>query len=122
MSSSLNQGDDAAVLLKLDEMPLDSVHECEAVIDGDVESLILYRDSEGGVRAWRNVCPHAGRRLDYAPGKFIRTKQGELVCAVHGATFALPQGNCVAGPCKGDCLCAVDVRSENDAVVLAEKV
>ena len=78
-----------------------------APVDGELESLILYRDPQGGVRAWRNVCPHAGRRLDFAPGKFLRSKSGDLVCAVHGAAFALPEGNCVAGPCRGDCLRAV---------------
>lgn len=92
---------------------MDSLHEREACIDGEVESLILYRDAVGNVRGWLNICPHAGRRLDWSPGQFLRSKQGELVCAVHGATFALPQGVCVAGPCRGECLrevalCCVD--------------
>lgn len=119
MSSSLNgDGKNAATLLPLADLPADSLGESEAVIDGNLESLILYRDGEGGVRAWVNTCPHAGRRLDYAPGKFLRTKKGELVCAVHGATFALPEGNCVAGPCRGECLCAVSVHVADGEVRL----
>jgi nitrite reductase/ring-hydroxylating ferredoxin subunit len=59
------------------------------------------------VRAWHNVCPHAGRRLDWAPGKFLLGKDGGLICAVHGATFELQRGECVAGPCKGQALRAV---------------
>ncbi|WP_297178333.1 Rieske 2Fe-2S domain-containing protein [Thermomonas sp.] len=90
------------------------------MIDGDVESLILYREPNGGVRAWRNICPHAGRRLDYAPGKFLRTKKGELMCAVHGATFELPEGLCVVGPCRGECLRAVAVRVDDGQVRLGE--
>lgn len=121
MSSSLNEGGkNAATLLPLADLPPDSLGETEAVIDGDLESLILYRDGEGGVRAWINTCPHAGRRLDYAPGKFLRTKKGELVCAVHGATFALPEGNCVAGPCRGECLCVVAVHVEDGLVRLGD--
>ena len=83
--------------------------EAEAMLGGgDAESLILHRDGDV-VRAWLNVCPHAGRRLDWAPGRFLKSKAGELVCAVHGATFELQGGLCVAGPCRGDSLRAVAV-------------
>ena len=75
--------------------------EVDAVVDGDAESLILYRDGQV-VRAWLNVCPHAGRRLDWAPGKFLKSKEGHLVCAAHGASFELVNGDCIAGPCRGD--------------------
>lgn len=117
MSSSLNV---AATLVPLDALPPDGLHECEAGIDGEVESLILYRDPAGAVRAWLNVCPHAGRRLDFAPGKFLRGKAGELVCAVHGATFELAHGDCIAGPCRGDCLRAVPVHVADGQVRLGE--
>lgn len=100
------------MLATLDALPPDSLHALDACVDGEPESLILYRDAAGGVRAWFNVCPHAGRRLDWAPGKFLRDKLGRLICAAHGATFDLAAGGCVAGPCRGDCLreVAVDVR------------
>ena len=71
----------------------------EAVIDGEYESIVLFRKGES-VRAWLNVCPHAGRRLDYLPGKFLMDKD-LLVCAAHGATFRTDDGECVAGPCRG---------------------
>lgn len=91
--------------------------EVEAVIDGDAESLILYRDGDH-VRAWLNVCPHAGRRLDWAPGQFLKTKEGLLVCAAHGASFELVNGGCVAGPCRGESLRAVAVRVSDGQVFL----
>ena len=115
VSSSLNE---VAALIPLDALTPDSLHACDADIDGETESLILYRAPDGAVRAWLNVCPHAGRRLDFAPGKFLRSKTGELVCAVHGATFELANGDCVAGPCRGDCLRAVPVRCEDGQVRL----
>ena len=117
MSSSLNQGlenrdgadESANTLARLEALPPDSLQEVEAVVDGDAESLLLYRDPAGGVRAWLNVCPHAGRRLDWAPGKFLRAKDGQLVCAAHGASFELANGECTAGPCRGECLRGVAV-------------
>jgi nitrite reductase/ring-hydroxylating ferredoxin subunit len=92
--------------------------EAEAVVDGSAESLILHRDG-AQVRAWLNVCPHAGRRLDWAPGQFLRSKEGLLVCAVHGASFETVGGGCVAGPCRGDRLGAVALEVRDGAVFLA---
>ena len=91
VSSSLSsdEGQGFVVLAMLEALAPGSLSEVEASVDGDAESLILHRDAAGNVRAWLNVCPHAGRRLDWAPGQFLRGKQGELVCAVHGASFAL---------------------------------
>lgn len=92
--------------------------EVEAVIDGSPESLVVLRMADT-VRAWLNVCPHAGRRLDWAPGKFLRSRDGYLVCAAHGATFELQDGRCVAGPCRGQALRAVDVQVSEGQVVLS---
>ena len=57
-------------------------------LDGEPESLILHRQGDL-VRAWLNICPHAGRRLDYAPGQFLKSKDGLLVCEVGEAERAL---------------------------------
>ena len=92
--------------------------EVEAMIDGDAESLVLYRLGDE-VRAWLNICPHAGRRLDWAPGQFLKSKDGHLVCAAHGASFELDRGDCVAGPCRGDALRAVQVQVRDGEVWLA---
>jgi nitrite reductase/ring-hydroxylating ferredoxin subunit len=93
--------------------------EVDATVDGDAESLVLYRDGEQ-VRAWLNVCPHAGRRLDWAPGQFLKSREGHLVCAAHGASFELQAGSCVAGPCKGDALRAVALQVRDGQVFLAD--
>lgn len=104
-------------VIAFDRIPDGGFAEAEASLDGDAESLILYRDGDV-VRAWLNVCPHAGRRLDWAPGQFLRSREGLLVCAVHGATFELEGGSCVAGPCKGDALRAVAVEVRDGQVEL----
>ena len=65
------------------------------------------------------ILPHAGRRLDWAPGKFMKSREGLLVCAVHGASFELEGGLCVAGPCRGDALRPVPVDVRDGQVWLA---
>lgn len=105
-------------LIALAQIAVDGFAEVEAVIDGDAESLIVHRQGDS-VRAWLNVCPHAGRRLDWAPGQFLTSKEGLLVCAAHGASFELAHGECVAGPCCGQSLRAVEVEVRDGAVVLA---
>ncbi|WP_372018495.1 Rieske (2Fe-2S) protein [Pseudoxanthomonas sp. 10H] len=111
--SSLNED----ALLSFESLADGALVEVEARLGGDPESLLLYREG-AGVRAWLNVCPHAGRRLDWAPGQFLRSREGLLVCAAHGASFELQGGQCVAGPCRGDALRAVAVEVRDGAVWL----
>lgn len=108
-----------AALIALDIIADGGFAETEATIDGDAESLILYRQGDT-VRAWLNICPHAGRRLDWAPGQFLKSREGLLVCAAHGASFELAHGECVAGPCRGEALRAVAVEVRDGEVWLAE--
>lgn len=126
MSNPLNDRQDAAqardappegALALLSMLPDGEPQACDGVVDGDAEPLILLRDGDR-VRAWLNVCPHAGRRLDWAPGRFLRSKSGGLVCAVHGATFELLRGRCVAGPCVGASLREVPVEVRDGVVWL----
>ena len=115
MTSSLNP----RPLLSLDALADGALAEVEAELgQGDAESLLLHRQGDA-VRAWLNVCPHAGRRLDWAPGQFLRSREGYLVCAAHGASFELGQGACVAGPCRGDALRPVAVEVRDGQVWLA---
>jgi len=98
------------------DLPVSGLCAVDAVIDGENESIIIYRDGEH-FAAWRYVCPHAGRRLDYVPGKFL-LDQGLLVCAAHGATFRLRDGECVAGPCRGEHLTPVTIVRRGGQVFL----
>lgn len=107
-------------LIVLDTIEDGGFAEVEASLDGDAESLIIHR-SGASVRAWLNICPHAGRRLDWAPGKFLKSKEGHLICAAHGASFELERGDCIAGPCRGDSLRAVAVEVRDGQVVLSDQ-
>ena len=79
--------------------------------------LLLLRQGNH-LRAWFNACPHAGRRLDYAPGQFLR-RGDSLVCAAHGATIGLSDGRCVEGPGRGGALAALEVRANADGWCVA---
>ena len=58
---------DRQSLCRLDEIPDGGATAVDASLaDGD-ESLILLRRGDQ-VRGYLNVCPHAGRRLDYYKG------------------------------------------------------
>ncbi|MGO1541917.1 MAG: Rieske (2Fe-2S) protein [Luteimonas sp.] len=115
--TGLSRGLDVS-LIALEKIADGGLAEVEAEVDGEVESLIVHRQG-AVVRAWLNICPHAGRRLDFAPGQFLKSKDGLLVCAVHGASFELTGGECTAGPCRGEHLRAVPVSVRDGQVVLA---
>ena len=121
MSTSLNDDNQAApecVLTALESITDGGMIEVQGCLEGAIESIIVHRDGDRA-RAWLNICPHAGRRLDWAPGKFLRSKDGLLVCAVHGASFELMHGECVAGPCRGDRLREVAVEIQGGNVILS---
>ena len=106
--------------IRLDAIEPGGFGETEMLVDGVAESVILHR-AGNEVRGWLNICPHAGRRLDWAPGQFLKSREGLLVCAVHGASFELEAGRCIAGPCRGDRLRAVAMRCVDGEVrLLAE--
>lgn len=72
-------------------------------------SVIVLRRGRA-VYAYRNLCPHAGRFLNWAPGRFL-FDQGRLVCAAHGACFEVVSGQCTDGPCRGSGLVPVAVEA-----------
>jgi len=87
-----------------------------ASIDGVPEALIVLRRGER-IEAFYNICPHAGRRLDWAPGRFL-FDSGLLVCAAHGATFTVPDGKCTSGPCRGQTLLPIPIALRDGDVYL----
>lgn len=109
-------------LCRLDEIPDGGATAVDAMLadggaDPELSSLILLRRGEQ-VRGYLNICPHTGRRLDYAPGKFL-LKNDTLICAVHGATFNRADGLCIAGPCRGEHLREIAVQMQDGAIHLA---
>jgi nitrite reductase/ring-hydroxylating ferredoxin subunit len=81
---------------------------------GGFDLIVLRRGGEAF--AYHNECPHAARRLDYAPGCFL-VREGKLTCAVHGASFRVESGACVGGPARSG-LVPLPVRVFDGAVWL----
>lgn len=107
---------DSALLCRLDEIPdRDAIAVHVDSASGGFD-LILLRDGDE-VFAYHNECPHAGRNLDFAPGRFL-VRDGRITCAVHGATFAVDSGACCAGPARSG-LVAMPVKVADGAVWLA---
>jgi len=85
-------------LCRLDDIPDgDAIGAHVPSASGGFDVILLRRGAE--VFAYHNECPHAGRNLDFAPGRFL-VSNARIICAVHGATFAVESGACVGGPCR----------------------
>ena len=85
-------------LCRLDAIPDGNALAVDVASSTGGFNLVLLRHGER-VFAYHNECPHAGRHLDFAPGRFL-VSGARIVCAVHGATFAVESGECVGGPCR----------------------
>lgn len=70
------------------------------------------------VRAYRNVCPHAGRFLNWKPDAFLTRDRSLIMCSGHGALFDLEDGRCVAGACMGRALDSLPAAVEEGMVVV----
>ena len=119
--SQVREGLDTPVDVRKSLCRLDDIADGGALAV-DVESstggfpLILLRQG-ARVFAYHNECPHAGRRLDWAPGRFL-IEHGQIICASHGASFWIESGHCYAGPCRGAGLAAVRVEVVDGNVCL----
>lgn len=84
---------------------------------GSLELFIIKHDDQ--INVYRNHCPHLGIPLNWQPDDFMSLEGTHIQCATHGALFALEDGHCVAGPCRGQYLTALDYEHrDNDELWL----
>ncbi|MGH8283179.1 MAG: Rieske (2Fe-2S) protein [Gammaproteobacteria bacterium] len=69
------------------------------------------------MRAYRNICPHAGNFLNWKEDAFLTRDKSLIMCSAHGALFNPASGVCVAGPCVGHALDVVPVEVQDGMVV-----
>ena len=81
------------------------------------QEIILVRVADG-VRAYANVCPHAGVGLDYGDGRCLF--DGHLECSLHGAKFRCDDGYCFDGPCAGQGLQPIAVSCRDGWICLGD--
>ena len=77
----------------------------EFYVDGlGASGGFIVRDEAGGLKAYRNSCPHTGAPLNWTPDQFL-TRSGQYIqCSIHGAMFVVDSGECFSGPCGGQFL------------------
>ncbi|MFB6084450.1 MAG: Rieske (2Fe-2S) protein [Halorientalis sp.] len=77
-------------------------------------------DPTGEIACWLNYCQHFTHiKLDKGSGAPMR--DGEVVCANHGAYFETDSGRCTYGPCEGAYLRAVETAVADGAVYLTDE-
>ena len=105
------------ILCHVDELDDPGSKGFEVEIEGRTRSIFVVR-KEGEIHGYLNNCPHIGAELNWQPDQFLDNDKQLIQCSVHMALFEIDNGYCVAGPCSGDSLQALDVRVESDHVVL----
>lgn len=86
---------------------------------GEEDEAILTQ-LDGEITGWINRCMHFRHvRLDKGSG--APKRNGELVCANHGALFEGDTGLCTHGPCEGAYLNSVEVEVRYGAVYLVDE-
>lgn len=80
------------------------------------ELRLLVVRREGQVYAYKNRCPHRGVALEWQPDQFLDSSASLIQCATHSALFLIESGECVAGPCTGQFLTALDCREDSQGI------
>ena len=116
--SSINVGLKVGDLLcTVDDIKERGAREFSFRSDDDIYDIFIQK-SDGGIHAYVNVCPHAGTPLNMDEGRFMEKTGVYLMSHTHGALFPLHDGLCVAGPCNGSSLQAVDIKVEKGNILV----
>ncbi|CAN8141363.1 ketohexokinase [uncultured Thiomicrorhabdus sp.] len=78
---------------------------------GSIGGVILIMH-ENKVRAYENNCPHQNVPLNEAYKIDVNPFENTMKCSVHDAFFNIDDGECVDGPCWGEHLTPVSVRTD----------
>jgi nitrite reductase/ring-hydroxylating ferredoxin subunit len=114
LNVGLSSGD---VLCVLDEILDGGAKEFSYRSGTNVHDIFVQRQG-AGVFAYVNICPHAGTPLNMDDDTFMEKTGRYLMCHTHGALFQLEDGLCVAGPCNGARLQAVDITVANGNIIV----
>ncbi|MEM8986094.1 MAG: Rieske (2Fe-2S) protein [Pseudomonadota bacterium] len=107
-----------ARLCALDDIPAPGAKEFDFKDGQKWFAMFVVRDA-GDVRGYVNICPHAGRPLNYGPDAFLTPDKTHILCAAHGAVFQIDDGMCIAGPCLGRRLIPFPVSIKAGDVIVA---
>lgn len=83
------------------------------------EAILVRDPTDDDIRCWLNYCQHVTHiKLDKGSGAPMR--DGEVICANHGAYFEVDSGECTFGPCEGAYLTAIEVTVTDGDVYLTD--
>lgn len=83
---------------------------------GKLESAFALRYDNVAV-AYLNRCAHVPVEMDWQAGQFWDMDKRFIICAVHGALYDPPRGECVSGPClPGARLIAISLSEQGGQV------
>lgn len=105
------------VVCRLDELGDPDSRGVTVTHGGQQYDAFVVRQGEQ-VFGYLNSCPHTGGPLDWVPDQFLNLDRDYIQCATHDALFQLSDGECIAGPCRGDRLTAVPIQIEAGDVVM----
>lgn len=111
--------EDPRFVAPLVEVPAESTLRCEALQGRRGTEIILRRETESDVAAWRNSCPHKPK-VPIDPGDGAIVDGDQLVCHEHGARFECDDGYCTYGPCRGEALEEIEVEVRDGDVYLSD--
>ena len=87
---------------------------------GGVKRILFAVRKGAQVFVYLNYCPHMGRPLNFAPGRFLLKDDDEIFCAFHYACFRIEDGYCTDGPCKTQSLGRFATRIEVGTVFVGQ--
>ncbi|PHZ84203.1 Rieske (2Fe-2S) protein [Paremcibacter congregatus] len=85
--------------------------------EGEERREIFIQRQGDEIFAYENSCPHAYIPLNMKEGEFTEKSGKYFMCHNHGALFDIKSGLCLAGPCNGQSLTAVEVYVKDGAVI-----
>ncbi len=104
-----------APLARIDDIP-----ERGALVVSEAGASYILTRVGAAVHAFGNRCAHANYPLDRDNGGRVLVQDGRfLVCAHHGASYALESGACAGGPCNGAGLTRVRIELRDGSVYAA---
>jgi len=85
------------------------------------QKIFVVRD-DNKYFAYLNNCPHQNIPLDWDNGQFLDYDKELIQCSSHGALFVIETGTCVAGPCIGASLKALDLKVVDNTIYLINEL
>jgi nitrite reductase/ring-hydroxylating ferredoxin subunit len=97
--------------------PNQSVKPFKIRIRGQVFSGLVVKENDRYF-AYENLCQHLPITLDLNGSEFFSNDKKYLQCHMHGAMYEIQSGLCIAGPCQGARLVALEIVEDETHVVV----